>query len=86
MKLFNVKTIAAISVASVMALGTASAADQNSDADEPDTSAAPDAFINVKAAVASRFSVTNSSSGGLTTRQIAQKDLLNRSAELASNN
>ena len=33
MKLFNVKTIAAISVASVMALGTASAADQNSDAD-----------------------------------------------------
>jgi len=89
MKLFSSKTIAALFITVAMSVGNASAGDTEQNTSQSgklsDTSIS-DTFINVKAAVASRFNRTISSTGGLSARQVAQKDLLNRSAHFAGNN
>lgn len=95
MQLLNAKTAAALLITSALSIGTASAADLNTNKGNSSgtditenrvEAASPDAFIDVKAAVASRFNSITFGANGLSARQLAQKDLLNRSARLASNN
>jgi len=89
MRLVNAKIVAALLITGTMSIGTVSAEDLKSDtgklAAQTDTSNL-ESFINVKAAVASRFSRLNSGTGALSARRMAQQDLLRKSARFASNN
>ena len=89
MKRLNTRTITALIITAAMSVGNAYAGDKELDASqsgELSGTSVTDSFINVKAAVASRFSRATSNTGGLSARQLAQKDFLNRSARFAGNN
>ncbi len=91
MQLFNTKTVAALFITGMIAVGTASAGDLDSkkpgNADDLTNTVNSDAFIDVKGAVASRFKgFFSTGNKGLSARQLAQQDLLNKSARFASNN
>ena len=89
MKLLNTRTIAALMITTAMSVGNATAGDKELDASQSDEfsgTSVTDSFIDVRSAVASRFSRETSNAGGLSARQLAQKDFLNRSARFAGIN